>query len=98
MNKLLYPTIIIDGEERSFVWGTVNYIHVIGKYSIVEYLSNTRGMENKTYFHSYIKNRDTNHSYLTLEEAIIGVIAYEYDGPNSQAAYFFGKMLGFKED
>lgn len=79
--------------QKDFSWGEIVYTHIIGKYVIFEY--KTKG-EPETSFHPYINFKDISHSYNTLDQAIIGVIAYNYDGANSQAAGYFYKMVGMK--
>lgn len=87
---------------KNFVWGPVKQEHEIGEYMIIEYYPrifkngiNTNKFETeKTCFHAYLNNKDTNHSYHTLDEALIGVIALKYDGVNSRAAEYFSKMIG----
>lgn len=96
MNKKL-ETII-----NKYVWGPVITVHTIGIYDIVEHhpsiIEDGRGTgkydHKKSQFHPYIDGNDTCHGYDTLEEAIVGAIAQKFDGLNSQAAYYFSKMIG----
>lgn len=85
-----------------YTWGEVVTIHEIGEYAIVESIDwaskkteiMTGVIGDTTKYHPYVNEQNTNHSYSSLDEAIIGAIAYKYDGLNSQAAYFFSKMIG----
>lgn len=85
-----------------YVWGKVKAVHVIGDYQIVEYHPRNCGRGNRgidyetTHFHPYIDWIDTNRSYTTLEEAMVGMVAYRFDGNNSQAAMYFSRMIGLK--
>ena len=40
-------------------------------------------------FHPFIDGRDTNQSYHSLEAALVGVIAYKYEGCNHHADTYF---------
>ena len=75
---------------QTFVWGEVVQIHIIGEYQIIEYIKE----DGKSGFHPYINFNDISHSYNTLDESLIGVISYKYDGCNSQASLFFNRMIG----
>jgi hypothetical protein len=87
---------------NGFTWGEVTKIYDIGIYIICEYHPwKCEGVTIKTgdadyttiNFHSWVNGRDTCHSSASLEEAITGAIAYKFDGANSQAAYYFMKMI-----
>lgn len=93
-----------DG-HKNFVWGRIVAVHEVGEYQIVEYVRNQHGNESDdeyasdlaqhpTSFHPYIKGDDTSRSYRSLDEALVGVVAYRHDGLNSQAAHYFGRMIG----
>ena len=75
-----------------FPWGATTNIHAIGEYEIVEY----RDLAGNACFHPYISGEDTNHSYNSLDAAIVGAIGLKHDGLNSQAASYFMKMIGAK--
>jgi hypothetical protein len=85
-----------------FTWGSVIKIHTIGEYSFIEYhpwkcekgdvLVGTI-YESATYFHIYISGRDTCNDATSLDDAMVMAIAFKHDGPNSQAAGFFMKMI-----
>ena len=45
------------------------------------------------YYHGYINYSDTNHSYLSLDSALIG---YKHEGGNGKAAMYFEKMIGLE--
>lgn len=86
-------------DGREFVWGPVDKLHVIGKYTIVEYRRDCSNMIQSEYwpehgtvcFHPYIEDRDTNHSCSSLEEAIVLAIAIDRDGLNTRAHTYFMK-------
>ena len=77
--------------EKEFAWGNVFQIHCIGEYQIVEYIDKK---DNKTYYHGYINYSDTNHSYSSLDSALIGCVGYKHEGGNGKAAMYFEKMIG----
>lgn len=77
-----------DGE--SFSWGHVHAVHRIGEYTIVEYKHRHSG---EIAFHVYVGNKDTSTSFESLDAALVGAIAYKAEGPNSQAAWYFMKMI-----
>lgn len=86
---------------KKFPWGPVVAVHEIGEYSVVEYhpevfekSTGTGRHHEYTNFHPYLNGKDTSQSFDTLDGALIGVIALKYDGLNSQAAYYFSKMIG----
>jgi len=76
--------------------------HTLGEYSIVEYKPTTfdgcspkipKQYEKESNFHPYINGQDTNTSYNSIEEAIVGAIAYKYDGGNTRAHEYFMKSI-----
>lgn len=87
-----------------FTWGTVQQIYEIGPYAVVESID--WQMDGKSFkigkwsddgphsFHGYVDGRTMGQSFSSLDSAIVGCIAYKHDGPNTQAGYFFCKMIG----
>ena len=97
------------GAWKFYVWGEVSFVHQIGVYAIIEYVCNFGDNKGKVLFHPAIRTdkfkernggkfywQDTSTSYDSLEKAIIGAIAYNFDGPNSRAANYFSKMIGLE--
>lgn len=80
----------VDFLKERFVWGTILRVYTIAEYTIFRYRSNHTS---EVSYHAYIDNCDTNTSYDTLDLAIIGCIALKYEGLNSQATKYIGKML-----
>jgi len=85
-----------------FIWGEVIAFHKIGEYDIVEYhpwkrdgiVVKTNSPDyNKKSYHGWIGERDTSHSWETLDAAIVGCIAYKHEGPNHKADFYFIRML-----
>lgn len=75
--------------------------HEIGEYSIVEYkpkmfIDGTQKIpvefDEESNFTPFLKGRRLNVSYGSLDEAIVGVIAFKYEG-NSRAGQYFIKMI-----
>lgn len=94
-----------------YIWGEVKEIHIIGVYGVIEYVRRNGDDKDKIYFHPVLWTdkykehhnnhyywEDTNRSFHTLEEAIIDVIAYNFDGLNSQAGHYFSKMVGLSKE
>lgn len=68
--------------------GRIQNLYRILDYIIVEYQD-----EIKTYFAVYVNKKLTNELYDTIEEAMVGAVAYKYEGPQSQALKYFFKMV-----
>ena len=88
---------------KSCAWlGEFVEFHTLGEYSIVEYKPTKydgispaipKQYDTESLFHPFINGTDTNTSYETLEKAIIGAIAYKYDGGNTRADEYFFKSI-----
>lgn len=91
----------IAPDGNPFPWGTIIETHVLGEHAIVEYVRDQPVFAHGEYvqpdgahqFHPYLDGRDTCRSAETLEKAIVISLAYKYDGPNSQAASMFFRMV-----
>jgi len=87
---------------EKFVWGPVVEVHEIGEYAFIEYhpqiFTNGSGTGEYDYdttmFSAYINGGSIGRSYETLDKALIGVIAYKEDGPNTRADGYFYSMIG----
>lgn len=88
--------------KGSFVWGEVIDIIVAGEYQIVEYHPRDVGTQEidptKKRYSCYIDYASTGHGYCTLDEALVGVVAYKHEGPNGRADDYFCKMVGINTD
>jgi hypothetical protein len=111
MTKHLSPlrkTGIKAPDGREFVWGPIQRIHEIGdEYQVVEYLWDASTMapgsdvgdHGRTFYAPYLNGRSIGRSYYSLDGALVGVIAYKREGPNSRAAEHFNLMtLGTIDD
>ena len=90
---------------QKFSWGRVIQRHEIGLYEVIEYhpWKETSGPrtrpwpvdEEQTNFHGYIDGKDTHEAWLSLDEALVGMIVTRYVGLNAHsiAAHF---MAGLK--
>lgn len=86
--------------ENECKWlGTIVQTHCIGDFQFVEYISEIKGNSDigKHCFSACINFEKTSRSYYSLESAMIGTIAYKYDGANSKAGGYFEKMIGLSE-
>ena len=68
---------------EQFPWGKIVKVHKIGKYKIVEYKSyvyvngvSTDKLNKKSSFHPFINNKDTSHSFNSLDKAMIFMVMY----------------------
>ena len=88
-----------------YTWGIIQHIHKIGPYAVVEskdwmsdsYNNRVAGVTSstETSFHCYVDGKSLGHSFGNLEGALANCMAYKFDpaGANSQAAYYFLKMI-----
>jgi len=84
-----------------FSWGEFSKIHTIGEYDIVEFHPFKRNGARITSqpdfgtvnFHGYLNGKDVSQSWRSIDAALVGLIAYNHDGANSQAGYYFMKMI-----
>jgi len=81
----------IDYIEMEYTWGTVIKTHCIGEYQIIE----EEDEKGEKGYHAYINFKDTNSTYETLDNALIGVIAEKHLEVNAAryATSFILKML-----
>ena len=79
-------------KNRGSYWlGPVQKIHEIGEYAFVEYLD--RVFEEETFYSIFINGESISRTAPSLDKAIVVAIAYKHEGPNSQAATYFMKMI-----
>jgi hypothetical protein len=90
----------MDGEP--FSWGRVVQVHHISNYAVIEcYPWKTKGSIvevgipdlSKKEYHSYVDKKPTNTCYETLDQAIVGCIAYKVEGSNHKMDYYFSLMV-----
>jgi len=88
---------------KSCAWlGLFVRSHEIGEYFIVEYkpkqykdcapISPAKYGE-ESEFHPFVRGRNTNTSYGSLDAAIVGAIAIKHEGANTQADRYFMKAI-----
>lgn len=92
---------VLQGEQ--FTWGEDQQIYKIGPYTIIEYHPWKRQQRevlvgepdhSVLLFHCYVDGKDTSRGAPNLSAALAECIALKHDGPNTQAAYYFLKMIG----
>lgn len=79
--------------NEKFPWGRIIKDHDIGIYTIREYHPRQRrGVEvlpsideTETQYHGYIDGKDTHESWVTLEDAMVGLIVRRMIGPNNSS-------------
>jgi hypothetical protein len=87
-------------QGKPFVWGELVKIHRFFDYAIVEYHPpvykdghDTGKIDTACHYHIYIDGKDCSRSYEDFDSAIVGCIAYKYDGINTRADGYFMKMI-----
>lgn len=97
---------IIRREIHRFTWGEIVNLHEVGEYTIAEYhpwkrdgvLVKSGEPDRKvTEFHGWVNEEDTSHSWMSLDDALAGLISYKYEGCNGHAGYYFMKMVKPRE-
>jgi hypothetical protein len=84
---------------QRFTLGEVLATHTVGEYAIVEYIprrpANLWGenFDPAPLFHPFIARRDTNHSYRSLDAALVGCVAMKHEGPNTKADRYFMRAI-----
>lgn len=74
---------------RRFPWGTITQKHVLGQYTLIEYVQEgvSNSKENgQTFFSGYIDGKSVHESWGSLEAGIIGLIVRAKLGMNQSAA------------
>lgn len=87
---------ITQDQIQTFNWGEIVKIHSINDIDVIEYLPDPENRHRKQ-FHVFVDGEDTSSSYDTLDEAVIAAIAWKYDGLNSQAAFYFCRMINLNQ-
>ena len=83
----------VKDNSVEFTWGEIIKFYEIEEYTIASYNTDNKQKKKTVEFHAWVDKKDTCRSYNSLEEAIVGAIAYKHEGPNSQAAGYFMKMI-----
>lgn len=111
--KELFPIIIPDeireaNKKEMDQWlisetrwlGQPMTVHKIGDYQIVEYENrdNDGKLTGEHCFTTYLNYKSCGYSYCSLDEAIVGCIAYKYEGKNGGADRYFMKMIKTEEN
>ncbi len=88
---------------ESQAWlGLFKAFHEIGDYSFVEYSPTVfdgvspaipHQYHEYTYFTPFINGKGIGNSYISLDHALVGVIAYRHDGANTNADEYFMKAI-----
>ena len=88
-------------------WGQIVKFFDVGEYTIVAYYkwrANENGLvltgepAEELSFHGYVDEKNTYHSFPTLDACLAYCIAFKYEGINSRAAIYFMRMVGAKND
>ena len=95
---------ILDGQRRMKKWILLNEniinkdriinTYEVGDYQIIEYT--TYNPHGKLLYSPYIDYSDTHRIYNSLDAALLGVMAYKYEGCNYHADEYMCKLLGIK--
>lgn len=73
--------------------GNVEEVYNIGDYQIAKYISKD---DKKERYHPYYKGKSYSTSYNSVEEAMVGVVAYRFDGLNTKADVYFIRAINFE--
>lgn len=76
---------------EDFSFGDVEGVYEIGEYHIFE-VQPRRGGDKE--YHTYRNFKRDGRFYSSLDEALVGMVAVKYEGANSRAGYYFGRMVG----
>lgn len=88
---------------NNYTWGLVRHIHHVGPYDVVEFHPwKVEGSKIQTgvpdtscvHYSCYVSGKDICKSGYSLDHALAICMAHKFDGPNSQAADYFVKMIG----
>ena len=74
----------------------------IGEYQFIKYQAfsfdrSEPKLTDDIMYSAYINGRCTRNSYGSLDKALVGTIAHQHDGLNSQAAGYFYRMIGIED-
>lgn len=82
--------------KKEFSCGTILRVHEIGEYLIFEYIEDTdfvkNGKKAQHLFAAYVDLQDLHNIYHTLDQAIVGCIAYKHTN-DTMAGYYLFKLL-----
>lgn len=93
-------------DGKRFPWGVIDETYVVGPYQIVKYRADRSSYAQESTwvehgqvrYHPYIDGHDASRCYLSLDAALVGVVAVCNEGPNTQADAYFMRMIGKAED
>lgn len=94
----------MSDDLRDFHWGRVLEVHTAGAYTILEFVPNQpsnvsdREWAQRPHlsFAAFVGDKDTHHSFHSLDEALAFCIAYRAEGPNTRASQYFIRSLGLE--
>ena len=90
----------VKKNPHTYWLGEVVSIHEIAEFAFVQYKERAfsprgHGEETGEYHYSiFIHGKSIGQGATSLESAMAHAIAYKFDGCNSQAAYYFMRMIG----
>ena len=87
---------VIRNHRGQFTWGTIQKVHDLGPYTIVEYENRT---DRQVLFHVYVDGKSTGNATTTLEGAILLAIGRKHLEANTARYMAQGacKLLGVNE-
>lgn len=85
------------GIRERFPWGRIEERYEIGEYHVARYIGNIDG---RTGFHGWIDGKDTNTSWASLDEALIGMVTMKYLEVNHahHAERCIGRIIGLYDE
>lgn len=83
--------------SKRFPWGRVIEDHAIGRFTIREYHNKNSDF---VLFHGFVDGKDAHESWLTIEDAIVGLIVLSIAGLNNRqiAQHFMAGLRAIAED
>ncbi len=84
-----------DMKERKIFGSRIICTHEIGEYQFIETGGNGDG---KSPVYIYVNGHSIGYHAYSIDMALIVAIAHKHDGRNSQAPYYFARMIGMKEE
>lgn len=99
----MIPRLSLSQARKDNGWlGDIIAVHTVGEYDIVEYLhkpaGNSEDKTRKLHFTPYINGDRTSHSFMSLDAALVGAIAYKHEGPNTRADGYFMRAIGAEKN
>ncbi len=81
----------VKNNPVEFSWGEIIKFYELEEFTIASFFPNNAGK--RILFHVWVDKKDIGMYFDSLEEALIGAIAFKHEGFHSEAARYFMKMI-----